>query len=310
VAAGWHRIAVTIPAGAVDRVGDVLLGAGATGLVEDYPQLREEGPALSGDPGEWAPPPPPPADGRVELAGYLPAEADAGEALREVGEQLAAMPGLAGAQPRLERVPDEDWGRSWREHYTALDVGRRLRIRPSWEPAGDGTRIEIVIDPGMAFGTGTHFTTAGCLDLLEGIIDGAAEPLSVLDVGTGTGVLAIGAAGLGATPVAAFDADHDAVEVARANLALNGVATQIELWHGTLDDESRQFDLVLANLLAPLLCRLAPDLAAAVADGGRLIASGLLVEQQAVVVQALEAAGLALVDVRSDGEWVALAVEK
>jgi ribosomal protein L11 methyltransferase len=310
LATGWHRIAVTIPAGAVDRVGDVLLAAGATGLMEDYPQLREEGPALSGDPGERAPPPPPPADGKVELAGYLPEDMDAAAALRQVQERLAAMAGFAGARPRLERVPDEDWGRSWREHYTALDVGRRLRIRPSWEPAGDGSRCEIVIDPGMAFGTGTHFTTAACLELLEQVLDGADRPLSVLDVGTGTGVLAIGAAQLGARTVAAFDTDAEAVEVAHANLTGNGVATRIELRRGTLDEESRRFDLVLANLLAPLLCRLAPDLAAAVADGGRLIASGLLVDQKTEVVEALAAAGLSLTEARSDGEWVALIVEK
>ncbi|MDP7114346.1 MAG: 50S ribosomal protein L11 methyltransferase, partial [Myxococcota bacterium] len=142
MARGWHRIAVTIPAAAVERVGDVLLEAGATGLVEDYPQLRDEGPALSGDPGEWAPPPPPPADGTVELAGYLPGDQDPVEALRQVEARLAELAGLAGVHPRLERVADEDWGKSWREHYTAVDVGRRLRIRPSWEPAGDGTRIE------------------------------------------------------------------------------------------------------------------------------------------------------------------------
>lgn len=304
--AGWHRIAVILPAADAERVGDLLLAAGATGLTEDYPELRAGGPALSGDPGEWAPPPPPPADGTVELAGYLPEDVEPAAALRQVREHLRSLTGLTAAEPRLERVPDQDWGKAWREHYRALDVGRRLRIRPSWEDPGDGSRIEIVIDPGMAFGTGTHFTTAACLTLLEERFDAAPSTPSVLDVGTGTGVLAIGAAHLGGRPVVAFDTDADAVRVARANLETNGVADRIQLWHGDLGQARGPFDLVLANLLAPVLIRLANDLADALADGGVLIASGLLVEQREEVAGAFVSAGMAVTDQRTDDEWVAL----
>lgn len=308
---GWHRIRLQVPVDRADLLADLLLAAGASGTTEDYPELHLPGPALSGDPRETVPPPPEPSDGTVEIAGYLPADVDAVEALRSLRAMLDDLPGVAGLAPRLEPVPDEDWGRAWREHYAAVDVGRRLRIRPSWEAGGEGPRLEIRIDPGLAFGTGTHFTTAACLELLEESL-APSPPLpapSVLDVGTGTGVLAIGAVLLGARPVVAFDADPTAVEVARANLEGNGVSDRVDLWYGTLADlpAGRRFDRVLANLLAPLLCELSGDLAAALADGGLLIASGLLVDQEAEVASALEGAGLRISERRSDGEWVALA---
>lgn len=306
---GWHRIRLQVPAGRADLLADLLLAVGASGTTEDYPELHLPGPALSGDPRETVPPPPEPSDGTVEIAGYLPADVDAVEALRSLRAMLDAPPGVAGLAPRLEPVPDEDWGRAWREHYAAVDVGRRLRIRPSWEAGGEGPRLEIRIDPGLAFGTGTHFTTAACLELLDESLLPSPPPTSVLDVGTGTGVLAIGAVLLGARPVVAFDADPTAVEVARANLLRNGIADRVELWQGRLAelDDGRHFDRVLANLLAPLLCELAGDLAAALADGGLLITSGLLVDQEAEVTSALEGVGLRISDRRSDGEWVALA---
>jgi len=314
VGAGWHRIRLEVPAERAELATDLLLVAGASGIVEDYPELHLPGPAISGDPREPVPPPPSPADGRIEVWGYLDADVDAASALGSLRASLADLPGLAGAAPRLEPVPDEDWGHAWREHYAAVDLGRRLRIRPTWEAAGEDGRLEIRIDPGLAFGTGTHFTTAACLELLEESLTPSPPPPppSVLDVGTGTGVLAIGAVLLGAGEVVAFDADPDAVDVARGNLRSNGMADRIDLWHGTLADlpTGHRFDRVLANLLAPLLCELAEDLAATLQDGGLLIASGLLVEQEAEVCAAMESAGLNVVESRSGGEWAALTASR
>ncbi len=304
----WLRLAVTVPASAVEAVSEALLDAGASGIAEEYPELTRPGPALSGDPGAWSPPPPPPAAGVVTLAGYLPREVGTSAALPALQRRLEDLsrvhPALAGARPVLEQVPDEDWGRAWREHYAPVDVGRRLRVRPSWVPPREG-RLEIAIDPGMAFGTGTHGTTAGCLEALERALEhrpGAA----VLDVGCGTGILAIGAVLLGAGTVTAVEIDPDAVAVARACLALNGVSHRVDLRRGSVEAAPGRHDVVLANLLAPVLVRLAGDLAGATAPGGLLIASGLLREQEGEVVAALERAGLALRRRADHDEWVVL----
>ncbi len=305
----WLRLSVPIPNDAVDLVTDALLVLGAEGIQEDYPELSREGPAISGDPGEEVPPPPDPDSGTVLLRGTLPPDVAAGDLasrLRARLDELAPLyPTLADAPIDLERIAEEDWQRRWMEHYRPLDVGSLLRIRPSWYDPQPGPRHEIVIEPGMAFGTGTHFTTAGCLESLELVMAGRRRP-SVLDVGTGTGVLAIAAGYLGAGPIHAVEPDRDAVAIARTNLSLNGDAGSIRLTTGTIADDHDRHDIVLANLLAPVLVALAQDLADHLAPGGLLIASGLLLHQEPEVSAAFAAAGLEVCGRRADVEWVVL----
>jgi len=297
---------VEVPAPAAGAVADALLDLGATGIAEEYPELNRGGPAVSTS--AWAPPPPPAAD-RVTLLAYLPDGVPAADLVDPLLGRLAALDdvfaGLASVEVHVQAIEEEDWGKSWREHYTAVEVGERLVIRPSWEPPAAGDRLEVVIDPSMAFGTGTHFTTVGCLEALEDALRDRADA-SVLDLGTGTGILAIAAVKLGAGATVGVDTDAEAVTVAARNLQINDVQACIDVRHGELADVGGPFDVVLANILAPVLCDLAADLAAHLCPGGVLIVSGLLVDQEGEVRAALDGAGLHVTNRRSDGEWVAL----
>jgi ribosomal protein L11 methyltransferase len=209
----------------------------------------------------------------------------------------------------LAEHPDEDWGEGWKKDFRPLDIAR-VRVRPSWidAPPPPGS-VEVVLDPGMAFGTGSHATTSLCLAALSDLL--AERPgASVLDVGTGSGLLAIAARKLGAGRVAANDEDPVAVEVARENAARNGVA--LELTGAPVDDIPGAFDLVVANILANVLVALAPALARKVAAGGVLLLSGILGPQEAEVRVAHVAAGLVPVPGgdRRDGEWSLLALRR
>ena len=208
---------------------------------------------------------------------------------------------------KVREVDDATWTDAWKEHYVEQRIGRVV-IVPSWVPhepkPGDAT---IVLDPGMAFGTGLHPTTRGCLELLQEV---SPMPERVLDVGCGSGVLSLAALRLGALHATALDTDLLAVAATRANAERNGLADGIVAREGTLLPEAEErYQLVLANLVAAVLVELAPRLAAHVAQGGRLVAGGIIVGRADEVIGALAAAGLAVVERRDDGEWVALAME-
>ena len=206
-------------------------------------------------------------------------------------------------------VPDEDWGEGWKKDFRPLDVGR-VRVRPSWidEPAPAG-KVEVVLDPGMAFGTGSHATTSLCLAALSDVL-GARPGASVLDVGTGSGLLAIAARKLGAGRVAANDNDPVAVRVARENAERNGAS--LELTVDPIERIPGTFDVVVANILANVLVELAPSLCEKVASGGVLLLSGILGPQEDEVRRAQVAQGLEPLPGgdRRDGEWSLLALRR
>jgi ribosomal protein L11 methyltransferase len=248
--------------------------------------------------GEGTPMPgtPPPPPGRALLVGWFEGHVAAEAARLAHGGVLA-------------EVPDADWGEAWKKDFKALDVGR-VRVRPSWieTPPPPGS-VEVILDPGMAFGTGTHPTTSLCLAALSDLL-GARPGAAVLDVGTGSGLLAIAARKLGAGRVAANDNDPVAVEVARENAARNGAA--LELTGAPVEAIAGTFDVVVANILANVLVALAPALAARVAPGGVLLLSGLLGPQEDEVRSAHVAAGLEPVPGgdRREGEWSLLALRR
>jgi ribosomal protein L11 methyltransferase len=175
----------------------------------------------------------------------------------------------------VDGLPDQDWERAWMDRFQPIHCGGALWIVPSWLPAPDPTAVNIVLDPGLAFGTGTHATTALCLAWL------AAHPpvgLSVIDVGCGSGILAVAALKLGATQAYGTDVDPRALEVSRENAARNGVTERLQLCLPAALP-ALQVDLVLANILAQPLIQLATDLTALVKPGGHLILSGMLENQ-------------------------------
>jgi ribosomal protein L11 methyltransferase len=223
--------------------------------------------------------------------------------------ELPSLPDLrAAAGGALVEVStseiEDDWAERWRAFHVPLVLGDALTVRPPWEPAG-ATSLDIVIDPGQAFGTGAHATTRLCLELL---IELGPEGL-LLDLGCGSGVLAIAAAKLGWSPVLALDNDPESITATRANALVNEVEIGVERVD-LRTDPLPEAPTVLANLLAPLLLGLAPRLAAGGSVLERLIASGLFVGEADSVAAAFAPAGLRESGRRVRGEWAALLLER
>lgn len=203
-------------------------------------------------------------------------------------------------------VAEEDWANAWKQFYTVLHVGKRLVVKPRWQdyqPQPD--EIVIALDPGMAFGTGTHPTTQLCLAALE---DAPVAGARVLDLGTGSGILAIAAAMLGADSVDALDTDSVAVAAARENIAEAGLADRVTVQEGTLPlpAPAARYDVLLANITAQTLITLAPHLPTVLAEGGRLLACGIIDSKAAAVLATFKAVGLACLRRRDAGDWVLL----
>ena len=253
----------------------------------------------------------------VHIKSYFPTTEDGAERLKEIEsflEELAQrQPGLVLPRPELSSVSTEDWSTSWKVNFKPLRIGRRLLIVPSWEePQPQPNDIVLRLDPGMAFGTGGHETTRLCLELLEQIMD--TMPIlrspAVLDLGTGSGILAMAAVQLGAGRVCAVDIDPLALEVARENLEINGLADQVECSTTPLESLEGCFDVILANILAEELVRLAPYLGKRLSPGGSLVLSGILAEKEGLVRSGFSSQPLEYLATLIEGEWVALHYRK
>jgi ribosomal protein L11 methyltransferase len=219
----------------------------------------------------------------------------------------AQFPGIEPTLPGWRTVADEDWASSWQQHFPPLRIGSRLLIRPSWsdEPPAPAD-IVLTLDPGRAFGTGTHATTSLCLEVVARLADGPRPPASVLDVGAGSGILALAAAALGAGTVLACEIDPEACQVAAENIAANGFSATIATTTTPLEQLPGGYDLVLANILAGENIRLAPALVAHLNPAGHLALSGILVEQEPQVLAAFAVHPLELVVIDRREEWSCL----
>lgn len=204
-----------------------------------------------------------------------------------------------------QNVRDEDWSEVWKKFYKPFRAGKSLIVKPTWESyePQEGDRI-IEIDPGMAFGSGTHETTGMCMELLEEALKGGE---TVIDVGTGSGILAIGAAMLGAKEVLAIDIDPTAVKVAQENIEHNGLQDRITAIEGNLLDKTDMVcDLCVANIIADVICFFAEPLTRHIVSGGTFICSGIIKEREQDVTDALLAAGYEIIKISRKGEWVAM----
>jgi len=200
----------------------------------------------------------------------------------------------------VRTVDDEDWLEAWKATVTPIHIGRFL-VRPTWSHATEEGAITIALDPGMAFGTGLHPTTQQCLEAVS-YLD--LEGVRVLDVGTGSGILAIAAAKRGAREIVAVDTDALAVDAARENAAQNRVVLDVR--RGSAADVAGTFDVVLANLVGPILERIAPDLRARVSAGGSLVAAGITAEAEPAVLAAFAAQDLRVRERSERADWVRL----
>jgi ribosomal protein L11 methyltransferase len=299
----WLELSVAADHEAVEAVSEVLARAcGGAVAVEPAFELVEEGLAA-----------------RLDLSrphlvrGYLPAgdgrglQAAIARARRDLGHlQAFGLRPIGELETRL--LQEEDWADAWKSHFPVLRVGRRVVIRPTWrEHRAAPPEVVISLDPGMAFGTGLHPTTRLCLAAIEDWADeGLMAGARLLDVGCGSGILAIAAGLFGAARIVAVDTDPLAVEATIANTDRNGLADRLEARQGSVPSGLPPFDLVVANLIASLLTQLAPALSAEVRPGGRLLASGIFVDREEEVAAAFAGAGLRAVGRVNEGDWVAL----
>ena len=206
-----------------------------------------------------------------------------------------------------EGVEQEDWQNGWRKYYHPMDVGQRLAIVPSWQDY-DTDRVKLILDPGLAFGTGGHETTNLCLEVLDERVKGGER---VLDIGTSSGILAIAALKLGAAVAEGVDIDPVAVRTAGENAALNGVADKLTVLVGDLSDKaSGKYDIITANIVANAIISLAPAVPGLMADDAVFIASGIIDSRKDEVIAALEAAGLAVLEVKEKRGWECIVCKK
>jgi ribosomal protein L11 methyltransferase len=205
-------------------------------------------------------------------------------------------------------VEETDWADAWKAYFPVLRVGRRIVIRPTWRRhRRQPDDVVLALDPGMAFGTGLHPTTRLCLAALEAVADrGELDGTRVLDVGCGSGILAIAAVKLGAASAFGVDTDPVAEEATLSNARRNRLVRRVHAREGSLPSGEPAFDVVLANLIAGVLVPLAGPLRDEVRPGGILLASGIFHDREGAVVEAFEAAGLDVTDRTAEGDWVAL----
>ena len=299
----WLELAVEADVEAVEAVSEILGRAAPGGTsVEPAFELVDEGLGARLDPSRPA-----------IVRAYLPARdrAAAERAAAEVAEALGHLQAF-GLRPigelRTRIVEEADWADAWKAYFPVMRVGRRLVIRPTWRRhrrAPDD--VVLALDPGMAFGTGLHPTTRLCLDGVEALSDrGVLAGARVLDVGCGSGILAIAALKLGAATALGLDTDPIAIEATTANARRNALVRRVRVHEGSLPSGDAAFDIVLANLIAGLLVPLADGLWRELRPGGYLLASGIFVDREGDVRDAFETAGLAVTGRTAEGDWVAL----
>ncbi|HET6976626.1 MAG TPA: 50S ribosomal protein L11 methyltransferase [Pyrinomonadaceae bacterium] len=277
----WYALDVDIEPAAREAVEYALMEAGALGT-----ETGDE------------------SDGLVRIIAYFAETPDRERVRNELFEALRIyeLPSSSVRDMNVREVAQHDWLEEWKQNWQPVEIGRFI-IAPPWSNLGEvHDRLIIRIEPGMAFGTGTHETTRLCLDAIQKHFAGG----SFLDVGTGTGILAIAAAKLfPEAHVEACDTDESAVEIARENAAANGVA-QIDFWAGSIEESTASADLVCANLTADVIVQLLPALVGVTC--GKLILSGILQTQIEMVQAGLHDNGIDDFEIEQDGEWVALIV--
>ncbi|MFL5683570.1 MAG: 50S ribosomal protein L11 methyltransferase [Chloroflexota bacterium] len=301
--AAWLELSIEADVEAVEAVSEILGRAAPGGTsVEPAFELVAEGLAARVDTSRPA-----------TVRAYLPAR-DRAATDRAVSEVATALGHLQafGLRPigelRTRIVHEADWAEAWKAYFPVMRIGKRLVIRPTWRRhRRSPDDIVLALDPGMAFGTGLHPTTRLCLAALESLADrGAIEGARVLDVGCGSGILAIAAVRLGAASAFGVDTDPIAIEATAANARRNSVVRRVRAREGSLPSGQPAFDVVLANLIAGVLVPLASALRDELRPGGTLLASGIFVDRELEVATAFATAGLTVTGRSADGDWVAL----
>jgi len=287
----WLQVSVTVKNETAEAVAEVLSRYAHRGVV------------IEAGPDGWN-------AGPVIVRAYLPADDQLQATKRRVQESLGHLNQISPvSEPTFCPVAEADWAEAWKKRLTVMHIGQHIIIRPSWLEHEPGPKdIVVQLDPGMAFGTGLHPTTQLCLVALEKLTHPTVD---VLDMGTGSGILAIAAAKLGAGRVLALDNDPLAVKIARDNITTNGVQDTVNVLCGSLAKAPGSYDIVVVNILAKVIIEMVQDgLATRVSPGGRLIATGIIAGQEPKVVTAMEQQGLVLAERQQIEDWVCLVAER
>ena len=306
----WLEVSLTVNGELAESVADVFARFAPNGV------MTEQGVKFLDDEDEGT------ATGPITVRAYLEVNDQLEETRQKLEESLFYLGMITPVPtPSYKQIADQNWMEAWKQHYKPILIGRRLLILPAWLESPEPKRIPIKIDPGMAFGTGTHPTTQLCLELMEVHFDNtqhtARNTQQVIDVGCGSGILSIAALKLGAEKVLGVDIDIESVKNSRENAETNGVGAELILGQGSVTEVLRgsfQFKsapLVVANILGPILIRLFDaGLAELVDPNGEIILSGILDHQAESVIKAGQAKGLKRSDQRQIGDWVAISLKK
>ena len=309
----WSEISIHTSHEATEAVANILHEAGASGVViedsEEPDRIHEDrfGEIYDLKKEDF------PAEGVIVKA-YLPVNSFLIETVKEISESVNGLSeyGLDVGlnEVKTSEVDEEDWATAWKKYYHPVKISSRFTIVPTWEiyEPVDSDELIIELDPGMAFGTGTHPTTVMCLQALEKYVKHGD---SVIDVGTGSGVLSIGAALLGASRVHALDLDEVAVEAAKENISLNKVDNIIEVTHGNLlDSIKKPASIIVANILAEVIMTFSEDAYSILPEDGLFIVSGIIAQKRDTVKDDLLSKGFEIVESVLMEDWVAIIAAK
>jgi len=313
----WLEVSLTVNGELAEAVADVMARFAFSGV------MMEQGVKYTDEEDAGTP------TGPITVRAYLEMNDQIEETRQKLEESLYYL-GMIQPLPAAsyKEIADQNWMEAWKQHYKPILIGTRLVILPAWMDSPDPHRIAIKIDPGMAFGTGTHPTTQLCLELMEKYFDDRQwtidhqspivyGPLSVIDIGCGSGILSIAAIKLGASSALGVDIDSGSIDNARENAHTNSIGAELILSVGSvkeiLDDQFpfRKAPFVVANILAPVIIRLFDaGLAELIEDHGTILLSGILQEQAQNVVEAAQAKGLRMNEQKQMGDWIALAMSR
>ena len=242
----------------------------------------------------------------VTIKAYFPDSEDITDKLDMVRDRIERIPlretGKSLGQVTVSEVYEKDWSETWKKYYKPVRIGKRIVIKPTWEEyEKEDEDIVIELDPGMAFGTGTHETTILCIEALEKYMN---EGALVYDVGCGSGILSVVAARLGARKVIGIDIDELCVKVSKENISINGVEDLVEVRKGNLlDSVNEKADIIVSNIIAEVIINMVPDLKAYINDDGIFIASGIITEKLSSVMDALRNNGFNIVEEKIMNDW-------
>jgi len=307
----WVEVSIHTRHAATEAVADIFHSLGAGGVVIEDPLLLNTL-RTSGN-WEFCSIPEQGNTEIVVVTAYFPDDNELQERLAAVEREMSAIEERIGfcrfGRTCFRTVSEMDWANEWKQYFHVTRIGEQLVIKPTWEEYEPLPQDKVIeIDPGMAFGTGTHHTTGMCMRRLEKVI---TPGMTVFDVGTGSGILAIAAAKLGAKNIKAIDIDETAVRIARENVAMNKLSSEIEVKKGDLLHATEgKADVIIANIIADIIIMLLPDIPEKLNQGGVFLASGIIVDRLEDVTKVAKENGFYVEAVDTQGEWVVMQMRR